>query len=182
MRRTAIRLTILLLLGCATSGAAAPACEVLEDRNYTPRLLQLIDGATRSVRVMMFEATYYERHPNSPSNRIISSLIEAAGRGVDVQVILDRADPARRNSQSNLTTARRLRARGVRVFLDPPAVTTHTKLLLVDSRYVVCGSTNWTYSAMARNHEVSLLLDEPHTAAKLEAFFLRVKASCSANF
>ena len=172
----------MLALAECEPAASAPLCEVLEDRAYTARLVRLLDSANRSIKVMMFEATSYTRHRNSPSNRIIQALIDAAGRGVEVEVILDRARPSRRNSASNLITARRLRDGRVEVFLDPVSTTTHTKLVVVDQRYTVCGSTNWTYSALARNHEVSLLLDDPDVSDKIERYFLRVKSSCSAKF
>ena len=172
----------MLVLATAEPAAPSPLCEVLEDRSYTPRILQLLASATRSIQVMMFEATSYGRHRNSPSNRIIQALIDAVGRGVDVEVILDRAGQSRRNSDSNMITARRLREGRVTVYLDPVSVTTHAKLLVVDERYTVCGSTNWTYSALSRNHEVSLLLDDLDVARRIGRYFARVKSQCSTKF
>ena len=36
-----------------------------------------------------------------------------------------------------------------------PSQTTHTKVLIVDEQLALLGSTNWTYSALTNNNEVS---------------------------
>ena len=61
-----------------------------------------------------------------------------------------------------------LKAHGVRVVLDELERTSHTKMVIVDSRRVVVGSHSWTHSALTTKREASLLIDDPALAARLE--------------
>ncbi|MFC1643917.1 phospholipase D-like domain-containing protein [Candidatus Omnitrophota bacterium] len=42
--------------------------------------------------------------------------------------------------------------------------TTHDKLIIVDSRYVVVGSHNWSIKALKQNNEASSIIDSPQLA------------------
>ena len=44
----------------------------------------------------------------------------------------------------------------------------HEKLMIVDSRYVVIGSTNFNFRSMELSHELSLVIDSPEIARLLE--------------
>ena len=44
----------------------------------------------------------------------------------------------------------------------------HEKLMIVDSRYVVIGSTNFKFRSMELSHELSLVIDSPEIAGLLE--------------
>jgi cardiolipin synthase len=106
-------------------------------------------------------------------------LIAARKRGVKVAVILEQGESTDRTSQRNVLTGKMLAKEGVEVTFDPPTLTTHTKLLVIDSETVILGSTNWTYSALTKNHEVSVLIRSPEMAKALADYFAKVKASGS---
>ena len=42
---------------------------------------------------------------------------------------------------------------------EPCTITTHAKLMIIDSGIVVVGSHNWTYSALAENNETSIVIN-----------------------
>lgn len=48
--------------------------------------------------------------------------------------------------------------------------TTHTKVVVIDGRYVYLGSHNLTHSALTRNNELSVLLDSPETAREITGY------------
>jgi len=150
---------------------------LLLDSDYFPEVKQRIDASRRSIRMVMFEAVYYHRHKNSPSNRLISALIDAKKRGVTVEVILDVRNSGDRNTVHNLETADILKQAGVDVFIDSARITTHNKLLIIDEKTVIIGSTNWTYSALAVNHEASVVFDSEETAGEFMAYFEKIKKS-----
>ena len=125
--------------------------------------------------MVMFEAGYYKKFKNSPSNQLIDALIKAKKRGVDVEVILDIRQKDDRTTIRNLETGKRLTTAGVRVIFDTEQVTTHSKLLIIDEKIVVIGSTNWTYSALTSNHESSIVLESKEIAAELMEFFEKIK-------
>ena len=66
----------------------------------------------------------------------------------------------------------------MKVRYDPVGVTTHTKLLIIDGEIGIVGSTNWTYSALEKNHEVSVLIRSPEVARNLYHYFQRVWKTC----
>ncbi len=45
--------------------------ELLQDRDYSPAVMRLINGAQHSVRVCMFQAVFYPGSSDSPSNQIL---------------------------------------------------------------------------------------------------------------
>jgi cardiolipin synthase len=149
------------------------------DSEYTKVVRDAIKGARKSIQVMMFEASYYQKYPDTPSNLLIRELIAAQKRGVKVEVILERGESADRTTERNLLTGKIFSKEGVDVIYDPPTLTTHTKLLIIDGETVIMGSTNWTYNALTKNHEVSVLIRSPEMAKALTDYFARVKASGS---
>jgi phosphatidylserine/phosphatidylglycerophosphate/cardiolipin synthase-like enzyme len=60
-----------------------------------------------------------------------------------------------------------LRDNGIKVFFDSPNTTTHTKLVVIDSRYSFVGSHNFTHAALKHNNELSLLIDDQALAHRL---------------
>ena len=120
-------------------------------------------------------ASYYKRFKNSPSNQLIDALIKAKNRGVDVEVILDIRQKSDRTTIRNLETGKRLTTAGVAVIFDTEQVSTHSKLLIIDEKLVIIGSTNWTYNALKSNHESSVVFESRETAADLREFFDKIK-------
>lgn len=50
----------------------------------------------------------------------------------------------------------------------------HEKLMIVDSRYVVIGSTNMNYRSFTLAYEISLVIDSPALAEEMEAHFATI--------
>ena len=174
-------LILILFLLFSSSVLAFPAkdVQVILDSEYTKAAREAIKGARKSIQLMMFEASYYQKYPDTPSNLLIRELIAAQKRGVKVEVILERGESTDRTTQRNLLTGKLLSQEGVDVTYDPPTLTTHTKLIIIDVETVIMGSTNWTYSALTKNHEVSVLIRSQEMARTLSDYFKKVKASGS---
>ena len=51
-----------------------------------------------------------------------------------------------------------LEQHGVPYVLDAPDISTHAKLIVIDELYTVVGSTNWSYSAITKNHETAVII------------------------
>lgn len=90
-----------------------------------------------------------------PPRELVSALVSAASRGVDVRVILPGTlDHAYVEWCSNHTIPPLLES-GVRIFRQPgPFV--HTKLLLVDELYICMGSTNLDPRSLSLNFEMNV--------------------------
>ena len=154
------------------SADVKPIC----NRKYFSQVRSLISEAEQSIYIILYIARYYQEYPDSSSNRLIRELISAAKRGVDVQVILDQSDWNEKNTAENKATARILSEGGVRVWLDDFKKTSHNKLIIIDGRYVVIGSTNWSYYALDKNNESSVLIDSPEVADVFKKYFAKVQA------
>ncbi len=176
------RIVLVLLLGLAVLvvGWLAPArntptrfilggpgCELA----YAREARRLIDGAEHSLGMAM----YVVRPDDGPIGALLDSLAAAAARGVDVRVVLDRG--AGWDGQPDIkheTPAAWLTSHRVHVVLDEVATTTHAKVLVADSRWVLSGSHNWTRSALTTNRELSSLADDPVAAARIETWLAAI--------
>lgn len=149
-----------------------PIPETVGTKNYASILLALLQRAERSVHVVMYRATYYPEYPGSLSNEILQGLVDAASRGLDVEVLLDDCAFFPESAEANREAALYLYLHGVEVRFDDPAETTHAKLVIVDGESVLLGSTNWNYYSLEKNNEVDLaLIDLAAVAAPYEGFF-----------
>lgn len=172
-------LLLFLLFPSLCRGLPASDVQVVTDRDYFGVVRNCFKEARSSIALMMFEAGYYDGYPHSPTNLLIRELIAARKRGVDVKVILERRSERDRTQENNLKTGRLLSKEGIEVVYDPVMVTTHTKLIIVDGGTTVVGSTNWTFSALEKNHEVSVLIRSPEVARTLLDYFQRVWKTCT---
>ena len=104
-----------------------------------------------------------------PSETIISALIVAALRGIDVELVV----PAHSNilpmDWAMQALWKPLVDHGVRVTLTPPPFD-HSKVMVVDGTWVLIGSTNWDVRSLRLNFEANLECHDPQLAARLEAY------------
>ena len=175
IRRMASSLALLILLaqgaaaaepGLEATGPPSPAgCGVtlLKDRDYFPALLEGIRHARQEIALSVF---FFKTKGmgNSRPELVLTQLLEAARRGVRVDVVVERGPDGDNVSRDNEETAKKLKKGGIRVCMDAPDRTTHTKLVVIDRRYLFVGSHNLTQSALKYNHEVSVRIDSPPLA------------------
>jgi len=145
------------------SPAPAPSSSVtpLFFPGSEPEVRRLVDSANQSVYVTMYVFTY---------EPLAWSLIDAVERGVEVKVILEPRLIG--SSNPNLSMKELLEAHGVDVrwaSLSYPR--THSKTIVVDSKRVIVGSTNWSSHAMLLNREDALLVADAKLASVFEEQF-----------
>ncbi|MBI2838832.1 MAG: phospholipase [Acidobacteria bacterium] len=149
----------------------AGCAELVLDDAYGPKAVSLIGQARSSVTVAM-----YLMSAGGGVSEIERSLATAVGRKVVVRVVLEQSDdPDDDVTATNRATAERLRAAGVSVSFDCPERRSHLKILVVDSRLALAGSHNLTYSALRTNNEVSVMIDDPELAVRLEEYVTCLK-------
>jgi len=160
-------------------GLPAEDVQLVTDVQYFEVAKKLIHEAKYSIQVMMFEMGYYDKYPNTPSNLLVKELMNATKRGVKVEVILEVKEGEDRTAKRNRHTGKILSEGGVEVIYDPLSKTTHAKLMVVDGRLTLLGSTNWTYYALTSNNEASVLIRSQELARAIIDYFNRVKATGS---
>lgn len=137
------------------TGLAHVECAFNEE--CEPMILRAIGMATNSIRVAAYAFT---------RTRIGAALADAHRRGVDVRVKMD-AQQAQYPSAVRLLEY--LDKNGVpvaRITVKGDYAAMHNKFLVVDGRYVLAGSYNFTTTAGAANWENMLFVDSPEIAAR----------------
>ena len=156
-------------MAAADGGPAQP--ELLIEGGYEDRLHNLFDHAQKEVTVIMYLAALpTDARPSHPVRRVLDHLIAVHKRGITVQALFDAGAPPDSGRPSEAAAAY-LAAAGIPVRWDEDTRTTHIKAVIVDGRWSVVGSTNWTFSAMRSNRETSICCDSPELAAKLTTVF-----------
>lgn len=148
--------------------ASPVAIEDLSDRAYLPRILELLQGARRSIDVSMYQILLPGTEEDHPVWQILQALAEARGRGVRIRVLLNRhldymageTVPLARS----LAATEYLRAKGIEIVFAHPARRLHDKVIVIDERWVIEGSMNWTKTALLGNWESVALIDSPDYA------------------
>lgn len=163
-----------VLLFLTGSSSLSQEIKVIRDQEYFFQVNKIIKEATNHIRIIAFEMGYYPEHPLSPSNILIQNLIAARERGVEVRVILEVSDWNKRVTKKNKHSGEILLNNSIKVKYDSPSVTTHAKLITVDSSSAILGSNNWTYYSLSQNKELSLLVKVPSVINELEDYFNRL--------
>jgi cardiolipin synthase len=107
-----------------------------------------------------------------PDDQIVAALTDAAGRGVDVKIIL----PGTTDSILALHAQRyyysRLLKSGVKIYEHNTSLL-HAKTAVVDKVWSTVGSTNMDFLSMLHNDEVNAVILSKEFAVEMEKMFAR---------
>ena len=129
-----------------------------QDKQLTNNVVPLLNAAQKYIYVPAFLVTH---------KAIANSLLEAHRRGVDVRIIVDATNTGTRNSRFKL-----LRSGGVPVKVENYAGKMHTKAMIIDDKYIVTGSANFSNSGENKNDENVIIIESPRLAKFYREFFL----------
>ena len=150
-------------LKAAEEGFSLARVKDISDRAYEKAVIHLLDNARDSITISMFimKPGADARHP---INRLMKDLEEALERGVSVKIYIN----TKFDESGRFITAvgkgeafDTLCEKGAQICPVTPRYMLHDKMIIVDSRYVVIGSANWSASALTRNFESSVIIDSP---------------------
>lgn len=114
------------------------------DGGCTDAVIAELGRAKKEVRVQAYSFT---------STPIAKALADAAKRGVDVQVILDKSQRTEHYSSASF-----IANAGIPAFIDDKHAIAHNKVIVIDRETVITGSFNFTKAAETRNAENLLIL------------------------
>ncbi|MBU1087144.1 MAG: hypothetical protein KKD05_06450 [Candidatus Omnitrophica bacterium] len=156
---------------CLADNTTAETVTDLSDRKYEQALISLLDNAKESIVISMYSISPGSGDKN-PVRLLLNDLLEARGRGVSVTMYLNTRFMDDGTSEESFTESaifKELEDAGCTIYLMPKSRRLHDKLIIIDSRYVIVGSTNWSNSALRKNFESNTLIDSPsHAKAKLK--------------
>jgi len=149
----------------------------ISDRAYEPAVIELLDGAKESIVISMYSISV-GRKGNNPVRFLLGDLLEARERGVSVTLYLNtNFNRGRKNTRIiEKPEIKELQEAGCAIHLIAYHQRLHDKLIIVDGRYVVESSANWSISALRDNYESATLIDSEDLAkiklARIKAFIL----------
>ncbi len=154
-----------------------PADDVipLVDAEYYPAVHKAFTNAKKSILCVMYMAKLDPGHSGGDEYQLVLDLINAHKRGVKVLVIFDQNVKFWEKGKKRNIIERRseyaydllLRA-GVPVYYDSKSRVTHSKVMVIDKYITIVGSTNWTYGALRKNHEASVMIKSRDVALVFE--------------
>ena len=103
-----------------------------------------------------------------PDETLLAMLKVTACRGVTVDIVLPERSNLRVMDWATRPQLPELLSSGCRIFLSPPPFD-HTKLLLVDDRWSLIGSTNWDARSLRLNFEYNLACIDSTLVRQLDA-------------
>ena len=153
---------------CIASVAHAASVQVVfsDSGQGAATQLQIINAATQSIHVAMFEFT---------DVRYFTALTNAQARGVDVRLIADKSESITPGSKVPALLAA-LGTNRVQVIGGwRPGHIMHEKVVIVDGFIVILGSFNWTKAADQGNYEVFMVHHSRALAKLFEAEFMKLE-------
>ena len=114
-------------------------------------IIPYVENAQSSVRFLAFSFTDYP---------LAKAMIDRAAAGVDVAGVFEKV-----GSETEFAELRTLHCAGVPVRQDGNPSFLHHKLIVVDERFVITGSLNYSTNAEESNDENVIIVDNPEIAA-----------------
>lgn len=134
----------------------------ISDRAYEKAIIELLDNAKSSIVMSMYMLKPAEA---GPVRLLVRDLEEALERGVRVEIYLNiRPDHGMPPSDIMIQPLQSLIKKGAKIYKFTPHTRLHDKLIIVDERFVVEGSMNWSVAAIKSNYESAVLIDSPGLA------------------
>lgn len=141
--------------------------------SFDGTVARFVDEAADDPAVLAIKQTMYRTSPDSP---ILASLIDAAGRGKQVAVLVELT--ARFDEANNIEWARRLESAGVHVAYGMPNLKIHSKICLVVreevngvTMYAHVGTGNYNSRTARLYTDVGLFTADPGICADLVRIF-----------
>lgn len=129
-----------------------------QDKALANTVLPLIRNAKKYIYIPTFVLT---------EKRVTQELINAKNRGVDVKILIDALNASIKHSKHN-----ELRQGSILVKTENYAGKMHSKSMIVDDKYVIIGSMNFSNSGENRNDENLILIKNPQIAKQYKEFFI----------
>lgn len=128
------------------------------DSTINEMIIPMIDNAKHYVYMPIFIITH---------EKLVQALIAAKKRGVDVRLIIDATNTSRKDSLHNI-----MRKNKILVKSENYAGKLHSKSIIIDDKYVILGSMNFSKSGENKNDENVLLIENEEIAKYYKDFFL----------
>jgi len=133
--------------------------EAVIGSDYYPKVSPIIRSASQKIDIIMYEWKWYSHEFAGGVQRLNNEIISKAREKVNVRVLLNIESMGHAITKINSRTASFLQQKGVIVKFGQVGVATHAKMVIVDDRFCVVGSHNFSKGSFTRNQECSVLIE-----------------------
>ena len=116
-----------------------------QDNIIEEYIIPLIENSQKYIYIPVFVVTH---------KTINSALLKAANRGIDVKLIVDAT-----SATSRYSSVKYLRNSGIKIKVENRAGKMHMKSIIIDDKYTIIGSMNFTKSGEKYNDENVLIIE-----------------------
>jgi phosphatidylserine/phosphatidylglycerophosphate/cardiolipin synthase-like enzyme len=134
--------------------------QMLIGKEFGPKLIELVKNSKKSVKILMYDWRWYPRDIGSQIQIFNQEILRAANRDVQIE--------ARVNHD---IVGWAMDVKNISFRCMSGSKTMHSKMILIDDKYLVIGSHNLTKSAFSLNHEMSVLIDDTSIIDRCNKFF-----------
>jgi phosphatidylserine/phosphatidylglycerophosphate/cardiolipin synthase-like enzyme len=131
-----------------------------EDPALEPSIVPMVQGANSNIRFLAFSFTDFP---------LADAMIQRAQQGVSVMGVIDKTQSGGQGSELGT-----LYCANIPVRQDGNPQFMHSKVIIIDDRYVITGSLNYSTSAEESNDENVIVIDNPDIARLYVQDFERV--------
>jgi len=144
-----------------------------EGKQAEKKLTYLISHAKKEIKMTIYTFT---------NKKIASALKKAAKRGVKIYIIADKKEAKYKYS----VIPRLATLKNFRIYLlsgknykNGDKAKMHVKSTIIDDKYIITGSANYSYSAFYKNYEYIIISEDTFLIKEFKAFFnsLRIVAT-----
>lgn len=132
-------------------------CFSPQDKGIENLVLPIVNNAKDYIYIPTFVLT---------EKRLTEALINAKRRGVDVRIIMDALNSSMKHSKT-----KELRQAGIPVKAENYAGKMHSKSMIIDNKYTIIGSMNFSNSGENYNDENFVVIEDSEIAINYKDFF-----------
>lgn len=129
-----------------------------QDKVITKQIIPLINNSTKYIYIPVFVITHKDFN---------TALVDARQRGVDVKIIVDAT-----SAGSKYSSVKYLRDNNIKIKTENRAGKMHMKSIIIDDKFCVICSMNFTKSGENYNDENVLIIENPSLAKAFKEKFL----------
>jgi len=142
----------------------------MQGKEAQKRLVYLFSHAKKEIKITIYTFT---------NKKLAKALKIAAKNGVKITIIADKKEAKyKRSVIPNLAAIRRfdIYLLSGKRYKNGDRAKMHVKMSIIDNKYLITGSANYSYSAFFKNYEYIMINQDKNLIKKFDSFFNYLKS------
>jgi phosphatidylserine/phosphatidylglycerophosphate/cardiolipin synthase-like enzyme len=147
---------------------------ILLDEDFLPQAFALVISAKERIDISTFKAEINQKTRGLRLKQFFNLLYEKKSQGIQVNFLINWNDTRRSVPLANISAIKDLKAHNINVKILSGNRCCHAKILLVDRNRAIIGSHNLSVRSCHNNFEISYLIEDPASTARLAAIYDKI--------